>query len=779
MKPLALGLTLAACLPIPPAQPIAAAQATPSDTGTPGSFGFAGREIYAFSNATFDLSACDLDGDGLGDFALVDARRSRIELLRRLRPDEADFVDSGRASDQPNQVEYDGRFEIRHHPVELRVLQLCAGDWNGDGRSDLAWVTQGGQLTVRWSTESGEGRVQNRTVDALREGCIALQTTDFDGDGVDDLLACGPAKLLMFKGASADPLPAGELLDIVESGLDQIDVCDLDGDGTRDLLYTYTSADFPFRYRLGEADGSLGPRIDIDLPQVRSAAVRDLDGDGTAEVAVVFRLSGRLSVLELTDLTDSKRALRRYSLTPDEGREKRSWAVGDLDGNGTADVVATQPQTSEVVVLSGAVGSRRLQARTFPTLVGAAHPCIGDTDGDGAPELIVMSAGERMLGTARPDADGALPFPTTLPLDGEPCALDLCDLDGDGRDDAVLISIQGEGRSREFRLELWRGSETGLAGPPELHVIEGMKKEPSALRVHDLDRDGQLDVIAFMPGEKAAPMLLFRREEGWSADARGEDTPGLGVLVGAGSRNLSFGDANGDGFVELLASSANFARALTMSVDEQGRTVPAVVAQFAGPAPDSKIEASAIADVDGDGTSELVLRDARTRELLVYDHSGGTLGPLRERVAAGRIEFSGLEAADLDGDGRADLVLFGDHQLGLVFGGAAEGTLEERASYDPPLEETFLDQLAPGDLDGDGQLDLLVTELSKNALVIVSTAGGHLKHALGFPVFEKSALAGEQRVREPREILCVDVDGDRAHDVALLVHDKLIVYLQQ
>jgi hypothetical protein len=58
-------------------------------------------------------------------------------------------------------------------------------------------------------------------------------------------------------------------------------------------------------------------------------------------------------------------------------------------------------------------------------------------------------------------------------------------------------------------------------------------------------------------------------------------------------------------------------------------------------------------------------------------------------------------------------------------------------------------------------------------------AGGSLEHALGFEVYEKKSFEDQNPEREPREVRCADVDGDGRTDVTLLVHDKLIVYLQE
>jgi hypothetical protein len=90
-----------------------------------------------------------------------------------------------------------------------------------------------------------------------------------------------------------------------------------------------------------------------------------------------------------------------------------------------------------------------------------------------------------------------------------------------------------------------------------------------------------------------------------------------------------------------------------------------------------------------------------------------------------------------------------------------------------------LDAVRTGDLDGDGDPDVVVSDVSLHALVLLEAAGDELRHGLGFEVFEPKPSHAMSQQREPRELLCTDVDGDGRTDIALLVHDKLIVYFQE
>ena len=62
--------------------------------------------------------------------------------------------------------------------------------------------------------------------------------------------------------------------------------------------------------------------------------------------------------------------------------------------------------------------------------------------------------------------------------------------------------------------------------------------------------------------------------------------------------------------------------------------------------------------------------------------------------------------------------------------------------------------------------------------ILAGTPQGY-QPALGFPVFEKKTFSGGGRGVEPRAILVEDFDGDGFDDVALLIHDRWIMYPQE
>src|SRR5262249_35867131 len=154
----------------------------------------------------------------------------------------------------------------------------------------------------------------------------------------------------------------------------------------------------PLRYRLA-GEGGFGPRIDLEMPQIRSFEVVAAPKPPGTDVLAIFKLSGRLSELAFAPLEPGRRALLRFALRKggDSGEVKRSFARADLDGDGASDVIVADPEASALWIGWGTKGSAGLVQRTYPSLSGVFSPKVADLAGDGKKEVLCISAGERML----------------------------------------------------------------------------------------------------------------------------------------------------------------------------------------------------------------------------------------------------------------------------------------------------------------------------------------------------------------------------------------------
>ena len=105
----------------------------------------------------------------------------------------------------------------------------------------------------------------------------------------------------------------------------------------------------------------------------------------------------------------------------------------------------------------------------------------------------------------------------------------------------------------------------------------------------------------------------------------------------------------------------------------------------------------------------------------------------------------------------------------------------ELDSYETPIKDSFLTDVVSGDLNQDGRKDLVFLETAKNYLDLVTFEPPHrLVPADRWQVFEERTFRSRRsEMPEPREALVVDLTGDGKNDLAVVVHDRILVYRQE
>ena len=170
----------------------------------------------------------------------------------------------------------------------------------------------------------------------------------------------------------------------------------------------------------------------------------------------------------------------------DGGQELHTPAIGDLDGDGIPEIVSASGSTTPGVYLC-AYHRDGTNVAGFPLLINHDYglvdtfPVIGDVDGDGAPEIVVVtSEGVKIL-----SANGTVEH-TMSPVGqifyGSAPALG--DLDGDGVPEIVVQTNEA--------LNVWKGDGTVFPGWPKTWSSRWVGN--SSPVIGDVDGDGQPDI---------------------------------------------------------------------------------------------------------------------------------------------------------------------------------------------------------------------------------------------------------------------------------------------
>jgi len=317
---------------------------------------------------------------------------------------------------------------------------------------------------------------------------------------------------------------------------------------------------------------------------------------------------------------------------------------------------------------------------------GTFQAALGDLDGDGDLDAVFANMdrpGEIWLN------DGRGIFRNShQPLGYAGHGVAIGDLDGDGDLDFLLTRASTEDPSCVF---LNDGSGRFLPG----QSLDDRTMAGNSVQLFDLEGDGDLDAGIYYSTRLSR---VYVNDGAGRFLQQGENIPGM----------AAWGDLDGDGDADAIAEQHAGGFAIFLNVGdasfEDGGRVQAPAPFLPGD--------TALCDVDADGDLDLVCSGARYGEdeaiwLLRNDGPAGFVAvPCRDFLApAGRVAVG-----DFNGDGVPDVLIVGAQRPGRIglndgHGGFVDGGVlfgNDGLSGIP----------AVGDLDSDGDLDILLAQYS-------------------------------------------------------------------
>ncbi len=738
-------------------------------------FGFLPLEVYKLEARIGCMVVKDVDGDKTDDIIVSNNGRSRIELLLSTKSTKAADSVPAFLKKETNEILTDRRMRQVGVPVNKEVVSIATGDFNGDGKTDLAFYGTPSELVILFN--EGEGKFDNGSAKRINvgdavESQTALTVGDMNRDGRDDLILLAEHELILVYQTEKGKFSEPERLSHTGNSARILRAVDLDGDGGDDLVILDGGSEDPIRVRFSAPGGKLGPEQRFQVETPRAIAFLQMDDRPGQELLTIENQSGRAKVLTLDESSAEDGAQRgRLVVYPlPRGNDRgRSLAVGDVDGDGKADVVVTDPANAQFLVYRQSGKAGLDSGQTFPGLVGGRTVKLADVDQDGKADVFVLSEQEKQIGRSTL-ANGRLTFPAPLPLSGEPVALDVADLNGDKDPEVVYVARSKAGGNEEFTLRALQREKSGNFipfrwGPEDSVALKGLPGSPDAIRVLDVNRDGQADILIF--NGYGSPTLLLGRPGEPPAPAGGS----LGPLAGVTPQGLSVMDLNGPA---LMVAQNTFARNLVL--DKGGHWE--IKDQYNTGRAKAQIVGAAALDTDGDGRKDVVLLDKLTKSLLFLELKDSVYRPAGS-LPVGDIDFQGMHVADFDGDGREDLLIAGTDRFAVFVTGRKGQRFKTLASYESERPDAHFGDLIGGDLNADGHPDLVITDPLEHLLEFVTYSGkSELNKAVAFKVFERKSFRGGISSIEPRDLATGDVDGDKRTDLILLVHDRILVYRQ-
>jgi len=378
--------------------------------------------------------------------------------------------------------------------------------------------------------------------------------------------------------------------------------------------------------------------------------------------------------------------------------------------------------------------------------VGPGGALVGDMNGDGKPDLVVVNACD---GSSNCDGgtvsvlfgNGDGTFQTAIAYDAGylPNLLAVADVNGDGKPD-LIVGNQCASRGGNSCIAVLLGNGDGTFHTAK--IAYGPANQPLvSLAAADVNRDGKPDLIVvngcgnggtLCSNDKQVGVLLGNGDGSFQTLV----TYGTGANAGLGTTSVTVADVNGDGSPDLLVTSNcgapvgcnpdGYPGVVSVLLGNGDGSFQAAVTYASG---SGNPNAAAVGDLNGDDKLDLVVSNAC--EFFIY--CGGDNGQL--------------------------------HGVVGVLPGNGNGTFKDTASYDAGGFGTA--SVTLGDVNGDGKLDVAIASncASNDFLCMQGTAGvvGVLL-GNGDGTFQPVATYGSGGY-QAHSIVAADVNGDGRPDL--------------
>lgn len=619
------------------------------------------------------------------------------------------------------------------YAYQLRLATLA--DINGDGRPDIVGsLTSGPTAQLLVFLNQGGGVLSQPSVTTITTNtnlwpyAQSIAVGDFDGDGKADVIVTTQnGGFFRYHGnGDGTVTAAGTFSGRYLNGY-TMTVADLNRDGKLDLvLYIVNAAQVVAR--IGNGDGTFQPETLVAGGYSYSPMVADFTGDGIPDIAVADLNASDLTMRARLYVGDGNGAFQ--ALSPIQMSTAWGLLMGarDLNGDGKLDLL--MGGANGYTVLLGQGGGLFGSPTTYSAPFWGGGGIVGDFDGDGYTDILgVINYSNPINYLLKGFSGGRFEGAATVDFPSKPTGLATSDLNHDGIPDLVA---SGGGTN----VLLGVGDGTFRSQNDNRYI-------PDQLFLADLDGDNEIDLLAVPSGPYSN--MLFRHGNGDGTFA--DPVTGAGIYHGA--NNLSLGDLNGDGKLDLAGTTDGYIVTWLGMGDGGFGTENDYF-------PTSGIYGKiAIADVNGDGVNDVVTVLSKNATVLLGSGDGaGTL-----TAPTGSYPAATFSMADVNGDGKLDLIAISPdtstQQINIYLG---DGSGQFGIPAVVPVSQSYTG-ISTSDLNLDGHPDIILTGSRVGVLYNDGRGGFGAEHVLLASDIPTQAVVGDWNQDGAPDIAVINSTG--------------------
>ncbi len=704
-------------------------------------YGFGPLEIFQFKKNTNRLQIHDINSDGLDDILFLNNSLSRLEILIRK-------TKKAKTKQLPELKE---SFYNKGITLDRWVKMYEIADLNKDKCPDIIALNDMGELQIFYQKKNNNFSDPVTIEIKDNQNVKNIDLEDFNGDNNIDIIVCRKENAEIFWNREGK-FSQSQLIKLSAYDCLGVIVLDINGDNLPDLLFYFPKEKLSLRVLIARKEGGFEWETGFDLPDIRFLN-KIASKNKKTKLAAIMHNAMIMRLFEfqrknIGSIFNQQKVISKF--LPVQGVDNKinpSWSVIDFNRDGYSDLIISAPRLSQVHLYKGSKNGFSSTPVKIDTLTSVKSLLVTKER-----DLVVFSAEENAI--AFHGKNKLFKFPEFLKAKGKPVAITT-----DGFSNIYSVYSAKGYFLNVFNLK--KGNQ------PFKNYKLDIEQQPEDIKVFPLKAGSESIVMLFMPYDKPQ---VFHVKNNKFKKLTIEQFKATGLVLKATSVYADNFSKNR----ELVVCEGKVARIYKWQNNKF------FVKRQLNPIQESAVISAANSYNIKNQPGHILYDDSLNNIYWFSMHKKKNKTNIKKIHLMSDITNL-LGIAPVSFKNKNGILLISKSRIQFLKEDSIVYYLRKIGEYTSKAEKPQLWKFISLKLGIKKQQKLAILDAHNHAIEIIGIQNGKLTGELVFEVFKDSGFGDyrKKNVYEPHDIASGDINGDDLTDIAVLVHDKLLIYLSE